>query len=139
MGGHARRSSTDGDAPATVRDGTRARPDDDHCTVASRRPAARRTTASVLTGAVLLAAGTGTAAAHVHVAAPGAVAGTGPVTLECSAASEVDAGTTAMRTRLPASIDPAGVSPASGPSVWTLPPPRSRGSRSAYRRSRAGR
>ena len=123
MGGRARGSSTDGDAPATVRDGNQARPDDDHCTVTNRRPAARRTTASVLMGAVLFAAaGTGTAAAHVHVDAPGAVAGTGPVTLEFSAASEADAGITAMRTRLPPGIAPAGVSLASGPSGWTLTP-----------------
>jgi uncharacterized protein YcnI len=71
-------------------------------------------------GAVLFAVGTGTAAAHVHVDAPGAVAGTGPVTLEFSAASEADAGITAMRTRLPAGIAPADVSLASGPSGWTL-------------------
>jgi uncharacterized protein YcnI len=105
-----------------VRDGNQARPDDDHCTVTSRRPAARRTTTSLLVGAVLLAAGTGTAAAHVHVDAPGAVAGTGPVTLAFSAASEADAGITAMRTRLPAGIPPADVSLASGPSGWTLTP-----------------
>ena len=73
-------------------------------------------------GAALLAAGTGTAAAHVSVDAPGAVAGTGPVTLEFSAASEGDAGITAMRTQLPAGIDPAGVSLASGPAGWTLTP-----------------
>ncbi len=90
----------------------------------SRSSAARRTTTTVLLGAVLLAAGTGTgtAAAHVHVDAPGAVAGTGPVTLEFSAASEAAAGITAMRTQLPAGIDPAGVSLASGPSGWTLTP-----------------
>jgi len=115
-------SGTDGDAPATVRYGNQVRPDDDHCSVTSRCPAARRTTASVLMGAVLLAAGTGTAAAHVHVDAPGAAAGTGPVTLEFSAASEAGAGITAMRTRLPAGIAPAGVSLASGPSGWTLTP-----------------
>ena len=71
-------------------------------------------------GAVGLAAGTGTAASHIHVDAAGAVAGTGPVTLEFSAASEADAGITAMRTRLPAGIYPAGVSLASGPAGWTL-------------------
>ncbi|MGY1682027.1 DUF1775 domain-containing protein [Geodermatophilus sp. SYSU D01176] len=70
--------------------------------------------------ALLLAAGTGTAAAHVSVDAPGAVAGTGPVTLQFSAASEAAAGITAMRTRLPEGIDPAGVSLASGPAGWTL-------------------
>ncbi|SES98968.1 Domain of unkown function [Geodermatophilus poikilotrophus] len=105
-----------------MRDGNQGRPADDHCTVTSRCPAARRTTAAVLMGAVLFAAGTGTAAAHVHVDAPGAVAGTGPVTLEFSAASEAGAGITAMRTRLPAGIAPAGVSLASGPSGWTLTP-----------------
>src|SRR3712207_1618419 len=122
MGGRAPVSSTDGDAPATVRDGNHAPPDDDHCTVTSRCPAARRTTAAVLMGAVLFAAGTGTAAAHIDVDAPGAVAGTGPVTLEFSAASEADAGITAMRTRLPAGVAPADVSLASGPAGWTLTP-----------------
>ena len=87
-----------------------------------RHPAARRTTATVLLGAVLLAAGTGTAAAHVHVDAPGAVAGTGPVTLEFSAASEATAGISAMHTQLPAGISPADVSLASGPAGWALTP-----------------
>ena len=88
----------------------------------SRCPAARRTVATVLLGAVLFAAGTGTAAAHVHVDAPGAVAGAGPVTLGFSAASEAAAGITAMRTQLPEGIDPADVSLASGPAGWTLTP-----------------
>lgn len=88
----------------------------------SRSPAVRRAAATVLTGAVLLAAGTGTAAAHVHVDAPGAVAGTGPVTLGFSAASEAAAGITAMRTQLPAGISPADVSLASGPAGWALTP-----------------
>ena len=88
----------------------------------SRSPAVRRAAATVLTGAVLLAAGTGTAAAHVHVDAPGAVAGTGPVTLGFSAASEAAAGITAMRTQLPAGISPADVSLASGPAGWSLTP-----------------
>lgn len=88
----------------------------------SRSPAVRRAAATVLTGAVLLAAGTGTAAAHVHVDAPGAVAGTGPVTLGFSAASEAAAGITAMRTQLPAGIPPADVSLASGPAGWALTP-----------------
>jgi uncharacterized protein YcnI len=82
----------------------------------------RRTLATVLMGAVLLAAGTGTAAAHVEVSAEGAVAGTGPVTLAFSAASEAAAGITTMRTRLPAGIDPAEVSLAAGPPGWTLTP-----------------
>lgn len=86
----------------------------------SRPPAVRRAAATVLTGAVLLAAGTGTAAAHVHVDAPGAVAGTGPVTLGFSAASEAAAGITAMRTQLHAGISPADVSLASGPAGWAL-------------------
>jgi uncharacterized protein YcnI len=98
------------------------RPADDHNTVTSRRPAARRTAATVLMGTVLLAAGTGTAAAHVHVDAPGAVAGTGPVTLGFSAASEAAAGITAMRTQVPAGISPADVSLASGPAGWSLTP-----------------
>jgi uncharacterized protein YcnI len=82
----------------------------------------RRTLATVLTAAVLLAAGTGTAAAHVEVSAEGAVAGTGPVTLAFSAASEAAAGITAMRTQLPEGIDPAGVSLAAGPPGWALTP-----------------
>jgi uncharacterized protein YcnI len=82
----------------------------------------RRTLATVLTGAVLLAAGTGTAAAHVEVSAEGAVAGTGPVTLAFSAASEAAAGITTMRTQLPEGIDPAGVSLAAGPPGWVLTP-----------------
>src|SRR3954464_15762992 len=50
-------SPTDGDVPATVRHhGNWARPADDHCTVTTRSPAVRRTTATVLMGAVLLAA-----------------------------------------------------------------------------------
>lgn len=128
VGRRARESRTDGDPVTTVRradpgvGGNHPGPDDDHCTVTSRSPAVRRTAATVLTGAVLLAAGTGTAAAHVHVDAPGAVAGTGPVTLEFSAASEAAAGITAMRTRLPAGIAPADVSLASGPAGWTLTP-----------------
>jgi uncharacterized protein YcnI len=72
--------------------------------------------------AVVLAAGTGTAAAHVEVSAEGAVAGTGPVTLAFSAASEAAAGITAMRTQLPEGIDPAGVSLAAGPPGWALTP-----------------
>jgi uncharacterized protein YcnI len=90
--------------------------------VTSRSPAVRRAAATVLMGAVLLAAGTGTAAAHVHVDAPGAVAGTGPVTLGFSAASEAAAGITAMRTQLPAGISPADVSLAAGPAGWSLTP-----------------
>ena len=105
-----------------MRHGNSARPADDHCTVTTGSPAVCRTLATVLTGAVLLAAGTGTAAAHVHVDAPGAVAGTGPVTLEFSAASEAAAGITAMRTQLPAGITPADVSLASGPAGWVLTP-----------------
>ena len=86
----------------------------------SRRPAARRTAATVVMGTVLLAAATGTAAAHVHVDAPGAVAGSGPVTLEFSAASEAAAGITAICTQLSAGFAAADVSLASGPSCWTL-------------------
>jgi uncharacterized protein YcnI len=82
----------------------------------------RRTTATVLMGAVLLAAGTGTAAAHVEVSAEGAVAGTGPVTLAFSAASEAASGITAMRTQLPDGIDPADVTLAAGPAGWALTP-----------------
>jgi uncharacterized protein YcnI len=82
----------------------------------------RRTTATVLMGAVLLAAGTGTAVAHVEVSAEGAVAGTGPVTLAFSAASEAAAGITAMRTQLPDGIDPADVTLAAGPAGWVLTP-----------------
>ncbi|WP_448608112.1 DUF1775 domain-containing protein [Geodermatophilus sp. URMC 60] len=88
----------------------------------TRTPAVRRTVATVLMGAVVLAAGTGTAAAHVEVSAEDAVAGTGPVTLAFSAASEAEAGITAMRTQLPAGIDPAGVSLAAGPAGWALTP-----------------
>jgi uncharacterized protein YcnI len=82
----------------------------------------RRTTATVLMSAVLLAAGTGTAAAHVEVSAEGAVAGTGPVTLAFSAASEAASGITAMRTQLPDGIDPADVTLAAGPPGWVLTP-----------------
>ena len=88
----------------------------------SRCPAARRTVATVLLGAVLFAAGTGTAAAHVEVSAEGAVAGSGPVTLAFAGESESAAGITAMRTQLPEGIDPADVSLASGPAGWTLTP-----------------
>ncbi|MGR6963787.1 DUF1775 domain-containing protein [Geodermatophilus sp. URMC 61] len=88
----------------------------------TRAPAVRRTTATVLMAIVLLAAGTGTAAAHVEVSAEGAVAGTGPVTLAFSAASEADSGITAMRTQLPEGIDPADVTLAAGPSGWVLTP-----------------
>jgi hypothetical protein len=121
-------SRTDGDLSVTLRragpegHGNQGRPADDHCTVTSRSPAARRTAATVLMGAVLFAAGIGTAAAHVHVDAPGAVAGTGPVVLEFSAASEAAAGITAMRTQLPEGIAPTDVSLASGPAGWTLTP-----------------
>ena len=73
-------------------------------------------------GAVLLAAGTGTAAAHVEVSAEGAVAGTGPVTLAFSGASEAASGITAMRTQLPDGIDPADVTLAAGPPGWVLTP-----------------
>ncbi len=90
--------------------------------MAPRHPAVRRTAATVLLGTFLFAAGTGTAAAHVHVDALGTVAGTGPVTLEFSAASEAAAGITAMRTQLPAGITPADVSLASGPTGWVLTP-----------------
>ena len=82
----------------------------------------RRTLATVLMGAVLLAAGTGTAAAHVEVSAEGAVAGTGPVTLAFSAASEAASGITAMRTQLPDGIQPADVTLAAGPPGWVLTP-----------------
>lgn len=82
----------------------------------------RRTTATVLMGAVLLAAGTGTAAAHVEVSADGAVAGSGPVTLAFSAESEAASGITAMRTQLPDGIDPADVTLAAGPPGWVLTP-----------------
>ena len=82
----------------------------------------RRTAATALLGAVLFAAGSGTAAAHVHVDASGATAGAGPVTLAFSGASEADAGITAMRTRLPAGIAPGDVTLASGPTGWTLTP-----------------
>jgi uncharacterized protein YcnI len=109
--------------PATVRHhGNWARPADDHCTVTTRSPAVRRTTATVLMGAVLLAAGTGTAAAHVEVDAEGAVAGTGPVTLTFSAESEAASGIAAMRTRLPDGMDPADVTLAAGPPGWVLTP-----------------
>ena len=82
----------------------------------------RRTTATVLMGAVLLAAGTGTAAAHVEVSADGAVAGSGPVTLAFSAESEAASGITGMRTQLPDGIDPADVTLAAGPPGWVLTP-----------------
>jgi uncharacterized protein YcnI len=104
------------------RDGNWARPADDHCTVTTRSPAVRRTTATVLMGAVLFAAGTGTAAAHVEVSAEGAVAGTGPVTLAFSAESEAASGIAAMRTQLPDGIDPADVTLAAGPPGWVLTP-----------------
>ncbi|WP_143018829.1 DUF1775 domain-containing protein [Geodermatophilus sp. DSM 45219] len=88
----------------------------------SRPPAVRRAAATALLGAALFAAGTGTAAAHVHVDAPGATAGSGPVTLEFSGASEADAGIAGMRTQLPAGIAPGDVTLASGPAGWTLTP-----------------
>ncbi|MGY1709578.1 DUF1775 domain-containing protein [Geodermatophilus sp. SYSU D00758] len=73
--------------------------------------------------AVLVAVGAGPATAHVHVTAPDAVAGTGPVTLTFSAAAESDtAGITGLRTRLPEGIAPADVSLAAGPQGWALTP-----------------
>jgi uncharacterized protein YcnI len=80
----------------------------------------RRTAATGLLAAVLVAAGTGTAAAHVEVTAPGAVAGTGPVTVSFVAEAESPSGIAAMRTRLPAGIAPADVALASGPPGWVL-------------------
>lgn len=100
--------------------GNPGRSGNDHCTVPTRPPAVRRTAAAVLLTAAVLAAGTGTAAAHVEVAAQGAVAGTGPVTLDFSAAAESSAGIAALRTQLPDGIDPAGVTLAAGPPGWTL-------------------
>ncbi|RFU19635.1 DUF1775 domain-containing protein [Geodermatophilus marinus] len=73
--------------------------------------------------AVLVAVGAGPAAAHVHVTAPDAVAGTGPVTLTFSAAAESEtAGITGLRTRLPEGIAPADVGLATGPQGWALTP-----------------
>ncbi|MGY1707307.1 DUF1775 domain-containing protein [Geodermatophilus sp. SYSU D00697] len=86
----------------------------------TRSAALRRSLATGALAAVLLAAGTGTAAAHVEVSAPGATAGTGPVTVTFSAAAENPSGVAGLRTRLPEGIDPATVSLASGPAGWTL-------------------
>ncbi|MGY1642965.1 DUF1775 domain-containing protein [Geodermatophilus sp. SYSU D00703] len=86
----------------------------------TRSAAVRRSLATGALAAVLLAAGTGTAAAHVEVSAPGATAGTGPVTVTFSAAAENPSGVAGLRTRLPDGIDPATVSLASGPAGWTL-------------------
>jgi hypothetical protein len=90
--------------------------------VRTRSAAARRFLAIGALTAVLLAVGTGTAAAHVEVSAPGATAGTGPVTVTFSAASENPSGVAGLRTRLPEGIDPATVSLASGPAGWALTP-----------------
>ncbi|MGY1689739.1 DUF1775 domain-containing protein [Geodermatophilus sp. SYSU D01105] len=88
----------------------------------TRSAAVRRSLATGALAAVLLAAGTGTAAAHVEVSAPGATAGTGPVTVTFAAAAENPSGVAGLRTRLPEGIDPATVSLASGPVGWTLTP-----------------
>ncbi|RBY76765.1 hypothetical protein DQ238_17010 [Geodermatophilus sp. TF02-6] len=89
----------------------------------SSRPAARRTLTTALLAAVLLAAGTGTASAHVEVSAPGAVAGTGPVAVTFAAEAESpDAGVAAVATQLPQGIAPADVTLASGPTGWALAP-----------------
>jgi uncharacterized protein YcnI len=88
--------------------------------VTTRSAALRRSLATGALTAALLAAGTGTAAAHVEVSAPGATAGTGPVTVTFSAAAENPSGVAGLRTQLPEGIDPATVSLASGPAGWTL-------------------
>ncbi|MGY1621478.1 DUF1775 domain-containing protein [Geodermatophilus sp. SYSU D00965] len=86
----------------------------------TRSAAVRRPLATGVLTAVLLAVGTGTAAAHVEVSAPGATAGTGPVTVTFSGAAENPSGVAGLRTQLPAGIDPATVSLASGPAGWAL-------------------
>jgi uncharacterized protein YcnI len=88
--------------------------------VTTRSAALRRSLATGALTAALLAAGTGTAAAHVEVSAPGATAGTGPVTVTFSAAAENPSGVAGLRTQLPEGIDPATVSLASGPAGWAL-------------------
>nr|WP_239522116.1 DUF1775 domain-containing protein [Geodermatophilus sabuli] len=87
------------------------------------RVAVRRSLATGLLAAVLVGAGAGTAAAHVEVSAPGAVAGTGPLTVTFSAAAESSSsGIAGMRTQLPEGIAPADVTLTSGPAGWTLTP-----------------
>ncbi|MGY1663240.1 DUF1775 domain-containing protein [Geodermatophilus sp. SYSU D00705] len=88
----------------------------------SRSAALRRSLATGVLAAVLVGAVPGAAAAHVEVSAPGATAGTGPVTLTFSAESEAPTGIVAMRTQLPAGLAPADVALASGPAGWTLAP-----------------
>jgi hypothetical protein len=95
---------------------------DDYSGVTTRSAALRRSLATGALAAVLVAAGTGTAAAHVEVSAPDATAGTGPVTVTFSGEAENPSGVTGLRTQLPAGIDPATVSLASGPAGWALTP-----------------
>jgi uncharacterized protein YcnI len=87
--------------------------------VSAARPIARRALSTGLLVAVLVGAGAGTASAHVEVSAPGAVAGTGPVTLVFTAAAESATGIAALRTQLPEGIAP-DVTLASGPPGWAL-------------------
>ncbi|MFW3169141.1 DUF1775 domain-containing protein [Geodermatophilus sp. CPCC 206100] len=90
--------------------------------MSTRSSAVRRFLATGVLAAALVLAGTGTAAAHVGVSAPGATAGTGPVTVTFSAASEAAAGIAGFRTQLPPGIPPASVTLASGPAGWALTP-----------------
>jgi len=75
-------------------------------------------------GAVAVTLATaGPAGAHIDVSAPGAQAGTGPVTLHFSAESESSTvGIVGVKTQVPVGIDPAAVSLAGAPSGWTLTP-----------------
>ena len=65
----------------------------------------------------------GPAGAHVEVSAPGAQAGTGPVTVSFVAEAEsTTAGIVSAKVQLPAGIEPDHVALASGPAGWTLAP-----------------
>ena len=91
---------------------------DNFLTRSSRRAAV--TTTAVL-GLVLAAAGP--VSAHVEASAPGAQAGTGPVTVAFHAEAEsTTAGITGVKAQLPEGILPEQVSLASGPAGWSLAP-----------------
>lgn len=84
----------------------------------------RRRAAVTLPAALgLMMAAAVPASAHIEVAAEGAQAGTGPVTLNFSAESESSAsGIASIKTQLPGGIAPGDVTLASGPAGWVLTP-----------------
>ena len=83
----------------------------------------RRATTVAVCALGLLLVGLTPAGAHVEATAEGAQAGTGPVTVSFLAEAESNtAGIVGVKTQLPAGIDPATVSLASGPSGWALTP-----------------